>query len=173
MKKVLVGAAVFTLGGFLGACDNNSGDEEANGDAVTAASISADPEQVEAALGADGTWIVAITDDVELNGDVTVAGTFHNQDDESQEEYRKLALYDQDEDRNVTDEYTLTVGTLTVESPNFRIQHGTIDGDVYVEAEGFELYEDTVITGDLTFASEDVEASATISGTVEGETVVE
>lgn len=181
-KKLAAGAAVIALGGFLAACDTDDDaaddmevvDEgEENGDAVTAASITSDPDQVVASLSTDGNWITALTDDVDVSDDITVAGTFHNQGDEDQEEYRKLALYSQDEDRNVTDEWTLTVGTMTVESPNFRIQEGTLDGDVYVDAEGFELYNAT-ITGNLTFASEDLHEAAMLEdGTVEGEVSVD
>ena len=104
---------------------------------------------------------------------MTVAGTFYDKDDEDGDVYRKLALYAQDEDRNVTDEYTLYVGTMIVESPNFRIQEGTVDGDVYVEADGFELYNATV-TGDVTFASQEFMDSALLDeGTVEGEVSVD
>lgn len=186
-KKLAAGAAVVALGGFLAACDTDDDaaedmevveegeEEEANGDeeVVTAASITADPDEVVASLSTDGNWITAITDDVDISDDVTVAGTFHNRDDEDDDVYRKLALYDQDDDRNVTEEWTLTVGTMTVESPNFRIQEGTLDGDIYVDAEGFELYNATV-TGNVTFASEDLMDSASMDeGTVEGEVSVD
>lgn len=172
-KKVAYGAAVLSLGGFLAACGNGGEDStDDGGDTVTAASITADADEVEASLGEDGNWITALTDDVDLGGDVTVAGTFYNQDNEDDDVYRKLALYDQDDDMNVTDEYTLAVGTLTVESPNFRIQNGILDGDVYVNEEGFELEEGT-ITGNLTFSSQEFEDSANLNGTVEGETSVE
>ncbi|TVP91700.1 polymer-forming cytoskeletal protein [Alkalibacterium sp.] len=183
-KKLAAGAAVIALGGFLAACDTDDdaaddmevvdeGEETEDEDAVTAASITDDADQVVASLSTDGNWITAITDDVDVSDDITVAGTFHNQDDEDQEEYRKLALYAQDEDRNVTDEFTLSVGTMTVESPNFRIQEGTLDGDVYVDAEGFELYNATV-TGNVTFASEDLHEAAMLDeGTVEGEVSVD
>lgn len=79
-----------------------------------------------------------------MEEDLTVSGTFHDGGDESADEYRKFALYEQDDERVVTDEFTLTVPMMTVESPNFRIQNGTVDGDVYVDAEGFELKESTV-----------------------------
>lgn len=178
-KRLATGAAVLALGGFLAACDNggdttdNGADTtEENGDAVTAASITSDPSEVAASLSADGNWITALTADVTVEEDITVAGTFHDGGDEANDEYRKLALYEQDDDRNVTGEFTLTVPTLTVESPNFRIQNGTVDGDVYVDAEGFEL-EEAVITGNLTFASEDIESSASINGDVQGETTTE
>jgi len=174
-KKLAAGAAVVALGGFLAACDNgaDTDDNGDNGDAVTAASITDDASEVEASLSADGNWITAITADVTIDGDLTVAGTFYDKDDEDGDVYRKLALYTQDEDRNVTDEYTLSVGTMIVESPNFRIQEGTVDGDVYVEADGFELYNSTV-TGDVTFASQEFMDSALLDeGTVEGEVSVD
>ncbi|WP_423188747.1 polymer-forming cytoskeletal protein [Alkalibacterium sp. f15] len=183
-KKLAAGAAVMALGGFLAACDTDDdaaedmevveeGEETEGEDAVTAASITDDADQVVASLSTDGNWLTAIIADVAIDDDVTVAGTFHDGDDEAEAEYRKLALYAQDEDRNVTDEYTLAVGTMTVESPNFRIQEGTLDGDVYVDAEGFELLNSTV-TGDVTFASQELmDAALMDEGTVEGEVTVE
>jgi len=176
-KKLVAGAAVVALGGFLGACDaaEDTTEEttEENGDAVTAASITADPDEVMASLSEDGTWITALLDNVTLEEEVTVAGTFHDGGDEAEAEYRKLALYAQDDERNVTDTYTLTVPMMTVESPNFRIQEGTLDGDVYVDAEGFELTNSTV-TGDVTFSSQEMmDAAMMDEGTVEGEVTVE
>lgn len=182
-KKLAAGAAIMALGGFLAACDTDDdaaedmevveeGEETEGEDAVTAASITDDADQVVASLSTDGNWLTAITADVAIDDDVTVAGTFHDGGDDSADEYRKLALYAQDDDRNVTDEYTLSVGTMTVESPNFRIQNGTVDGDVYVDAEGFEMEESTV-TGNVTFASQDLQDSANMNGTVEGEVSVD
>lgn len=174
-KKLAAGAAVIALGGFLAACDNGADTDTDNGDgdAVTAASITSDSDEVVASLGSDGNWITAITDDVTIEEDVTVSGTFYSQDDEDGDVYRKLALYDQDDDRNVTDEYTLSVSTLTVESPNFRIQEGTLDGDVYVDEDGFELFNSTV-TGNVTFSSQEYMDSALLDeGTVEGEVSVD
>ncbi|WP_368646017.1 polymer-forming cytoskeletal protein [Alkalibacterium putridalgicola] len=180
-KKLAAGAAVVALGGFLGACDSSEDTPEETteetteetGDAVTAASITDQADEVVASLSEDGNWITAITADVTVEEDITVAGTFHDGGDEAEAEYRKLALYAQDEDRNVTDEYTLTVPMMTVESPNFRIQNGTVDGDVYVDAEGFELAGSTV-TGDVTFASQELQDAAMMDeGTVEGEVTVE
>lgn len=175
-KKLAAGAAVVALGGFLGACDaaeDEVEDIEEEVDEVTAASITQESEEVVASLADDGNWLTAITADVTVEEDITVAGTFYDGDDESADEYRKLALYAQDDERNVTDEYTLTVPMMTVESPNFRIQEGTLDGDVYVDAEGFELANSTV-TGDVTFSSQEMmDAAMMDEGTVEGEVSVE
>ncbi|GAA0352892.1 hypothetical protein GCM10008932_02420 [Alkalibacterium iburiense] len=177
-KKLAAGAAVVALGGFLAACDNGGTDDAAtdngdNGDAVTAASITADPEEVVASLGADGNWITALTDDVTVDEAITVEGEFHYSGDDSNEVYRKLGLYDNDEDNNVNNRYTLSVPELIVESPNFHIHQGTLDGDVYVNAEGFSL-EEATITGNVTFASEELQESANLDGgTVEGEVSVD
>lgn len=184
-KKLAAGAAVIALGGFLAACESDDdaaedmdiveeGEEtEGDEDVVTAASITDDADEVVASLSTEGNWLTAITADVAIDDDVTVAGTFYDSDDEDNDEYRKLALYDQDADRNVTDEWTLSVATMTVESPNFRIQEGTLDGDVYVDAEGFELLNATV-TGNVTFASQDLmDAALMDEGTVEGEVSVD
>ena len=46
---------------------------------------------------------------------------------------------------------------MTVE--NFKVQAGTVKGDVYVEANGFTLTEDTTIDGNVYFASEDVKSA--------------
>jgi hypothetical protein len=84
---------------------------------------------------------------------------------------RKLALYAQDADRNVTARYTLTVPSLVVHHMNTRIQAGTVAGDVYVSAEGFELRSGATIDGNLYFATEELRDSADISddSTVTGE----
>ena len=139
---------------------------------VTTASISNDPADVVAGLCADGTWIYAITEDVVVPEDIIVSGTFYDKNDESGDIYRKLALYSQDEDHKVTAEFTLEAPTMTVESPNFKIQNGTFIGDVVVKAEGFQLA-DSKVEGNVTFDSQELMDSAVLdAGTVTGETTV-
>jgi hypothetical protein len=142
--------------------------EEENTDAVAAASVTDDPAAFAKALGEEGTWIVAALTDITLDEELLVAGEFHNKDDATQDVYRKLALYTQDDDHNVTGTFTLTVPKMTVESPNFKIQNGTVKGDVVVEANGFTLAKETTIDGNLYFASEEFQKSAVIEGTVTG-----
>ena len=85
---------------------------------------------------------------------------------------RKLALYAQDSERNVTDRYTLTTPRLIVRHENVRVQGGTIDGDVYVEAEGFQL-QDATVDGNVYFESEalresaEIDEASTVTGSVE------
>jgi uncharacterized protein (DUF2141 family) len=179
-KPLLVSALLIGTLGTLAACSSDEAAEkpkeevteqpaaEEKTDAVAAASITADPAEFTAALGKNGTWIVAALSDITLDEELVVAGEFHDKDDATKDVYRKLALYTQDDDHNVTGTFTLTVPKMTVESPNFKVQNGTVKGDVYVNANGFTLTEDTTIDGNLYFASEDVKSASVIEGKVTG-----
>lgn len=141
---------------------------------VSTASVSDKSDVIEKALSADGNWIIATTADVTLANDTTVAGEFHNKGDESEDIYRKLALYAQDADRNVTAEYTLTVPKLIVESENFNIVHGTVKGDIEVKANGFVLNA-AKVEGNITFATQEAKDSAKLDeegASVSGEVTV-
>ncbi len=130
-------------------------------DVVTAPSIkeSSDPAKIAKGLSADGTWIFAVLSDVKLADPLKVDGFYYSKDDPKAKEfpassvYRKLALYAQDADHNVTANYTLTVPKINVTSPNFRIQNGKVVGDIYVNAVGFEL-SGTTVEGNVYFASQ-------------------
>lgn len=187
ISKKLVSVLAVALFGFgLAGCgsDNDTKDSSAastekttettEAEVVTSASISDDPAVLEKALSADGTWIIAATADVTFDKDVTVAGEFHNKADNSEDIYRKLALYSQDDKRNVTAEYTMTVPQLVVESENFNIVHGTIEGDILVKANGFVL-NGAKVTGNIVFETQEFKDSATLEedgATVEGEVSV-
>ncbi|MCJ7690482.1 MAG: hypothetical protein MUO60_14340, partial [Clostridiaceae bacterium] len=58
----------------------------------------------------------------------------------------------QDEDRNVTDRYTLTAPKLTFSSPMGSIEHGTFKGDLYVSANDFQL-KDATVDGNVYFTT--------------------
>lgn len=143
-------------------------------DGVTSASPtkeSSDPAVMAQSLSENGEWIFSALSDVTLTDELVVSGTFHDKNDTTKKVYRKLALYAQDAEYNVTAEYTLTVPKITVNSPAFRIQNGTVKGDVYVNAEGFELAKCT-IDGNVYFATQELKDSAildtgTVTGTVE------
>lgn len=151
----------------------DSGDEGTDTDVVAAASFAGDAEELKATAGDNGTWIIIPTTDITLEDELVVSGTFHDQGDDANDVYRKFAAYEADEDQNITAQRTITTPRLVVKSENLLFKGGIIDGDVYVEADGFELDESATITGNLVFANADLEASATITGTVEGETSVE
>ncbi|WP_338452257.1 polymer-forming cytoskeletal protein [Niallia oryzisoli] len=137
-------------------------------DAVTTASIVNDAEGLKKAASTEGTWIFAILNDVTIDDELVVAGEFHDKGDAANPIYRKFAPYAQDENHNVTARYTLTVPKMTVQSENFKVQAGTVKGDVYVEAKGFTLTADATIDGNIYYASEDLKATAVIEGKVTG-----
>lgn len=153
--------------------DTSEDTSEGEEDVVTAASFVNDEDGMHAASAENGTWIIIPTEDVTLENELVVAGTFYDKDDESSDVYRKIAPYTQDDDQNIEEQYTVTTPRLVVQSENLNFQGGTLAGDVYVEANGFQLDESSTVTGNLTFADEEYEASAEINGTVEGETTVE
>ncbi|WP_405114441.1 hypothetical protein MHH28_09990 [Paenibacillus sp. FSL K6-1217] len=179
--KVLVVAGVSVA--LLSGCgsDKNNADKGAAAttapateqtDAKTSASIVNQADSFINAVSDKGTWIVAVLNDLTVDKDVVVAGEFHDKNDAAKPIYRKLALYAQDADHKVTASYTLTAPKVTVQSENFRVQGGTIKGDVYVEANGFNVYKDATIDGNLYFSSEDVKATAVLEGKVTGATEV-
>lgn len=188
-KKIVSLSAVALLAITLGACSSDdSSDSSASSsapatsetmasssaDVLSTASVSSDPAVLETALSDEGNWIVAATSDITFDSDVTVAGEFHNKGDDTQDIYRKFALYSQDDDRNVTAEYTITVPQLIVESEGFNIVHGTVDGDILVKANNFVL-DGATVTGNVTFEKQEYQDSAKLEendAKVEGEVSV-
>ncbi|WP_071131154.1 polymer-forming cytoskeletal protein [Enterococcus timonensis] len=190
-KLVAVLATLLVSGSLLAACssDDNSSNSSSSSEAATSestatsssaaevvstASVSDDSAVLETALGADGNWIVAATDDVTFDNDVTVTGEFHDKGDDAEAIYRKLALYTQDADHKVTGEFTMTVPKLIVESENFNIVHGTVVGDIEVSANGFVL-NGAKVEGNITFASQENQDSAVLDeegASVSGEVTV-
>ncbi len=160
---LIVGLAVFA-----------GGQDESATDAMTrpTQSVIGGPADVQPALGPDGAWIIIFQSDVAVDSEVSIAGEVFEEEG-ADAPRRKLALYTQDGDRNVTARYALTVPALRVQHVNTRIQAGSIVGDVYVEADGFELRGATV-EGNLYFASEALRDSADIDGdsTVTGEIAI-
>lgn len=171
-KWLVLGTTVATLL-LLGGCSSDSSSTDSSSsssktektsssaEVVSTASVSDKPTTLEKALGSDGNWIIATTADVTFDKDVTVSGEFHDKDDSSADIYRKFALYAQDSDRKVTDEYTVTVPELIVESENFNIVNGTLKGDILVKANGFVL-SGTKVDGKITFEKEEYKKSATL-----------
>lgn len=161
----------------LAACGN--GGDEGNGDtdgedtdATTGATeVYVDSEETLLdGISEDGPWIIIFEEDFETEEDLVLTGDVEGHSGELE---RKLALYTQDEDRNITDQFTLTAPSLTIQSENARIQGGTFAGDVVVEADGFSMPDGT-IDGNLTFTSAEFEESADLSeGTVTGEVSVD
>jgi hypothetical protein len=174
-KITLLAATLLMGGSLLAACSSDSDTSasssadttastattESTDDVVSTASVSDQTSVIEKALSADGNWIVAVTDDMTFDADVTVDGEFHDKGDDASDIYRKFALYSQDDDRNVTAEYTVTVPKLVVNSENFNIVHGVIKGDIEVNANGFVL-NGAKVEGNVTFTSQEFQDSATL-----------
>lgn len=167
MKKWIKLLAVPLTVALLVAC-NNDGDgsddaaEDDNGtDATTAATQVevTDAESLSSAVSDEGAWIIIFQDDLETDEELTLTGGFEHNDEPA----RKLALYTQDDDRNILEQFTLTAPSITIQNENARIQGGTFAGDVYVEADGFSIPDGT-IDGNLIFASEEYQDSADLTG---------
>lgn len=140
------------------------GDDQA--DAETGASFIQGPEDVQRAFSSDAEWIAILTEDTEVEEDLV----FEDQDNEEGE--RKLAFYEQDEEDNVT-LFTLTAPSVTIEAENTRFA-GRIVGDVIVDNNGFNFYNEPEIDGDLIFTSEEYMESADYDeSAVSGEVRVE
>lgn len=135
--------------------------QENKTDVVTTASVVDNAAAFGKAISNKGSWIIAITKDLTINKDLVLEGEFKNgkKDKDGKDIIqRKIALYTQDENRNVTNRFTLTAPKLTIKSPKSSIQHGTFEGDVYVSATDFQLV-DTTINGNIYFTNNDAKST--------------
>lgn len=165
MRRKLGLVAVVVLALFLlAACGGDATDEnqQEEADTVTTASIVSEEEAFIEAISSDGEWIIATLNDLSFEEELVVEGTFYNGGDSENDMYRKIAPYTQDDDRNVTDRFTITAPQMTITSPNTRFQAGIFEGDIIVEADGFSLT-DATVEGNIYFASEESQQSADIS----------
>lgn len=113
-------------------------------DAVTNASLVDNVADLEKGIGSEGTWILSLSRDLAVNKALVMDGDFENTKTPPAVA-RKLALYSQDADHNITRNFTLMAQRITVKSPNARIQGGIFDGNVYAEGENFQLVKTTVV----------------------------
>ncbi|SEN52921.1 hypothetical protein SAMN04488134_101288 [Amphibacillus marinus] len=165
MKKILSLLMMVLVLGMLAACGGDDEDTTADPAPETDASSGAtqvvvsDEDSLVNGVSADGAWIIIFEDDFSTDQELVLTGEFESKGEPA----RKLALYTQDEDRNIIDQFTLTAPKLTVQNENTRLQGGTFAGDVYVEANNFSMPDGT-IEGNLYFASEEYQDSADLSG---------
>ncbi|MDF2548749.1 MAG: hypothetical protein K0R93_3647 [Anaerosolibacter sp.] len=117
-------------------------------------------EELTKAVGQEGAWIVIFTEDVATDKELVLDGYFTN-DEKPQ---RKVALYSQDDKRNVTARFTLTAPKLTIKSPMASLQKGTFKGDIYVRAKNFKLV-DTKVEGDVYFTTQEAKDTFTMDAT--------
>lgn len=133
-------------------------------DAYSTPSMVTDEAGFEHAISKDGVWIICLLNDLTFDKELVLDGEFSNgrKDDNGNDILqRKIALHEQDSNRNITARYTLTIPKLTINSPNASIQHGTFKGDLYVNAPNFQLV-DTTVEGNVYFASEEIKNSFTM-----------
>lgn len=133
-------------------------------DVITTASIVDNAAAFESAVGSEGTWIIAIINDLVVENPLVLNGDFENGKQDADGKailQRKIALYSQDADRNITARYTLTAPSLTINSVNASIQHGTFVGDLYVSGLNFQLV-DATIEGNIYFTSEEAKSTFTL-----------
>lgn len=136
--------------------------EPSKTDTVTSASIVDNAAAFEKAIGKEnGRWIIAITKDLTVDKDLVLEGEFKNGKKDADGKdviQRKIALYTQDENRNITNRFTLTAPKLTVTSPQASIQHGTFKGDLYVSVKDFELI-DATVDGNVYFTTDEAQST--------------
>ena len=126
-------------------------------DTVTTASIVNTEAAFEKAISNSGVWIICTLKDLTFDKELVLDGEFKNgkKDDAGNDVIqRKIALYEQDEARNITARYKLTAPKLTIKSLNGSIQHGTFKGDLYVSAKNFELV-DATVEGNVYFTTDE------------------
>lgn len=128
----------------------------ANPDTVTTASIVNNEAAFEKAISKTGTWIICALKDLTFDKELVLEGEFKNgkKDEAGKDQIqRKIALYTQDANRNVTARFTLTTPKMTINSPMASIQHGTFKGDLYVTTSDFQLV-DATVDGNVYFATD-------------------
>lgn len=126
-------------------------------DVVTTASLVDNIGAFEYGISQEGTWIVSIIKNLESDNALVLDGDFENGKKEANGDVimqRKISLYAQDADRNITARYTLVAPSLTVNSINASIQHGTFVGDIIVSGLNFKLV-DTAVDGNIYFVTEE------------------
>lgn len=160
LLSTLMAAALLAGCGSKESTSSTPTKETGKTDAVASASITSDPEVFTKSISKDGKWIICITKDLTLDKDLVLEGEFKNgKKDNAGKEIiqRKIALYSQDDKRNITERFTLTAPKLTIKSPQASIQHGTFKGNLYVETNDFQLI-DTKVDGNIYFKDDAAKA---------------
>lgn len=145
-----------------GTHENNNGNTNGttNNDATTSASRATDEASLMKAAGKNGSWIIIVQKDLTVDKDVVVEGEITKPDKNDATKMvpagRKLALYDQNDKKEITANYTLKAPKLIIKSTDMTIKGGTFVGDVYVESKNFTLM-DTKIEGNVYFTNKEAQ----------------
>lgn len=142
-------------------------------DAVTSPSIATDVATLQKAMGKDGSWIVLFKCNINTDRELVLEGEFTKPDNNKMEPAgRKIAIYDRNAEKVVTEKYTLVAPKLIIKSSDATIQGGKFVGDIYVEAHDFAI-KDVEIDGNVYFSTQaimesfDIEEGATVTGVQE------
>ncbi len=141
--------------------NQNQNQQDTTPDTQTTTSIVNEIDAFKKAISKDGTWIICLLKDLTSEEELVLEGEFTNgkKNEEGKEIIqRKIALYEQDDNRNITKRYTLTIPKLTIKSPEASIQHGTFVGDLVVDVKNFKLV-DTTVEGNVFFTSEEAKST--------------
>lgn len=138
-------------------------------DVVTTASLVDTKEAFTAGIAADGSWITSVVRDLTFADPLVLTGEFYHREALD----RKIALYSQDEERNITRKFTVTAPSLTIESPSARLQGGIFVGDVYVSAPNFRMLKQEV-KGNVYFTTQEAKDTFTMDeySSVTGEKIL-
>jgi len=177
MKKTFILLLIVSLIFAFAGCGGNNDTDDGNGndtpegvvddkdsdeiDVETTASIVDEEADFKYAISSQGTWIICTLKDLSFDEDLVLEGNFTNgkKDDAGNDiVQRKIALYTQDEDRTVTNRFTLKAPKLTINSPMASIQHGTFVGDLYVSQDKFELV-DAKVDGNVYFTTDSAKST--------------
>lgn len=174
MKVRTIMAVIILFSVLMAGCGNKKDNTDVKAtpspgttDAVTTASIVNDEAAFKNAISANGTWIICLLNDMTIGEDIVLDGEFKNgkKDDAGKEIIqRKVALYTQDENRNITARFTLKAPKFTINSPEASIQHGTFVGDLYVNSANFKLV-DATVDGNIYFKDAAAQSSFTLDET--------
>jgi hypothetical protein len=143
-------------------------------DVVTTASVVDTNAAFEKAISKDGgKYCIAILKDLTFDKELVVDGEYKTgkKDDKGalvldaqgkEATQRKVALYTQDDKKNVTARFILKAPKITFISNYGSLEHGTFVGDVYVSGKNFKLVNQK-IEGNLYFLNEEAQKTFTIA----------
>lgn len=169
MKTKVILVSFIVLVTLLAGCSQAPAttETETSTDVVTTASLVDNGAAFQNAISAEGTWIIATTKDLTFDDGLVLEGTFVNGKKDANGAditQRKIAPYTQDEARNVTARFVITAPTLTINSPEASFEHGTFVGDIYVNADNFQL-KDAKVVGNIYFNTSEAQATFKMDAT--------
>lgn len=129
-------------------------------DVITSSSRAVDEATLLKAAGKTGSWIVIVQKDLTVDKEIVLEGDFTTPDKTDTTKLvpagRKLALYDQNDKKEITANYTLKAPKLTIISSDTTIKGGTFVGDIYVQGKNLTLT-DTKIEGNIYFKNKEAQ----------------